>query len=125
MSTRRYEVAAEYIDYMEAMVAYYEDQSFALIGYELPQILLIHANKLNSVKLPDLLAMLKSRGYDFITLDEALKDKAYTLADDTFYGRGGITWLHRWALSLGKDGSFFKGEPRASGWVKDEAGIER
>jgi len=30
---------------------------------------------------------------------------------DTYVGPAGITWLHRWALTAGKRGAFFAGEP--------------
>jgi hypothetical protein len=66
--------------------------------------------------------MMKRRGYKFITLDEALTDKAYA-SPDTFKGRGGITWLHRWALTAGKRGAFFAGEPQTAAFVQKEAKI--
>lgn len=43
------------------------------------QILLIHANLLNSYALGDILQMYKNNGYTFITLTEALKNPAPTL----------------------------------------------
>ena len=76
----------------------------------IPQILLIHANSINADFLGKLLSELKNRGYSFITLDEALKDNAYK-STDKYTGKGGISWLHRWALTQGKRGEFFKGEP--------------
>lgn len=106
----------EYISYMEKVIAYYEKQSIDLLNYEIPQVLLIHANKLNADYLDKLVKMIQKRGYSFITLDEALKDKAYESAD-TFTGKGGITWLHRWALTRGKRGKFFAGEPLPAEFV--------
>lgn len=64
----------------------------------------------------------KKRGYQFISLDEALKDKAYT-SPDTYAGPGGITWVHRWAVTAGKDDDFFRGEPRTPAFVMKEAGV--
>lgn len=93
-------VALEYIPYMEKMFEFYEKLSSDVIGYEVPQILLIHANLLNAEQLDKLATMLSSRGYKFITLEEALKDKAY-LQKDTYIGPIGISWLHRWAISKG------------------------
>lgn len=43
------------------------------------QILLIHANLINSYALGDILQMYKNNGYTFITLEEALKNPAPTL----------------------------------------------
>ncbi len=116
-------VADEYIPYMEAKVAYFENQSRKLFGREIAQILLIHANRLNSRYLDSLLAMLKSRGYTFIPLDAALSDSAYQSAD-TYTGAGGISWLHRWALTRGERGTFFAGEPTVPAFVMQAAGVD-
>lgn len=48
-------------------------------GQPVKQILLIHANLLNSYALNDLIQMYKKNGYTFITLTEALKNPAPTL----------------------------------------------
>ncbi len=109
-------IGAAYLDYMERVVAYYESQSRDLFGREIRQILLIHANTLNSYYFDDLAQLLRKRGYAFISLAEALEDEAYASAD-RYTGPGGITWLHRWALTQGKRGEFFKGEPEVDEFV--------
>ncbi|MBA2651187.1 MAG: polysaccharide deacetylase family protein [Tatlockia sp.] len=48
-------------------------------GQPVKQILLIHANLLNSYALNDIIQMYKQNGYTFITLTEALKNPAPTL----------------------------------------------
>ncbi|MDA8017245.1 MAG: polysaccharide deacetylase family protein [Thermoanaerobaculia bacterium] len=111
-----------YVDYMVRMVAYYEDQSRQLFEREIPQILLLHANALNADHLPPLVEQLESRGYRFIELDEALGDPAFD-SPDRYTGRGGITWIHRWAITRGVDPSMFHGEPATPDWVQDVAGI--
>jgi hypothetical protein len=40
-----------------------------------PEILLIHANLINSYAMGDVIALFKKRGYRFITLDEAIARK--------------------------------------------------
>jgi peptidoglycan/xylan/chitin deacetylase (PgdA/CDA1 family) len=104
------EVLKSYIAYMDTVFGYYEQQSMALFGYEMKQTLLMHANKLNADAMPELIRMMRDRGYEFISLGEALEDKAYQ-SEDQFYGKAGISWIHRWALTQGKKGTFFKGEP--------------
>lgn len=104
------EVGRRYVTYMGDYVAYYEAQSDSLFGRQIPQILLIHANTINADYLGKLLARLKQRGYSFVSLHEVLTDAAYR-SPDRYYGKGGISWLHRWALTKGKKGAFFKGEP--------------
>ena len=109
-------IAAAYLDYMDRVFTYYEAQSRALFGREIKQVLLIHSNTLNSEYFGDLARLLKKRGYTFISLAKALEDVAYT-TPDRYTGSGGITWLHRWALTKGKKGDFFKSEPEVDEFV--------
>jgi peptidoglycan/xylan/chitin deacetylase (PgdA/CDA1 family) len=94
-------VADEYLPYMERMFEYYEELSRTTLGYELPQVLMLTANALNAHKMEDLVAMMKRRGYEFVTLEEALEDKAYRQKTG-YIGRGGLSWLERWALDKGQ-----------------------
>ncbi|MCP5052351.1 MAG: polysaccharide deacetylase family protein [bacterium] len=116
------QVADTYISYMERKLNYYEQQSTALFGHEIRQVLLLHANALNAGHFGRLAQMMKKRGYRFISLHKALKDPAYR-SPNSYAGRGGISWLHRWAITKGKKGDFFKGEPQAPRFVKKLAGI--
>lgn len=115
-------IGEAYVPYMESYFAYYEQQSTALFGREIKQILLLHANALNADYFDDLARMMERRGYKFITLAEALTDEAYK-SNDTFTGPGGISWIHRWALTRGVKNDFFRGEPRTPAFVMKEAGI--
>jgi hypothetical protein len=103
-------IAKAYVDYMTDVTAYYEQQADALFGRPAAHTLLIHANRLNAAVIDDLLEMFLERGYEFVSLEVALRDPVYGSADE-FTGRGGITWLHRWALTAGKRGEFFGTEP--------------
>lgn len=117
-------IADSYLDYMQRKLAYFENQSLKLLGREMPQIMLIHANKLNADHLDDLLFMLRKRGYRFVSLDQVLTDDAFDLPD-TYVGRGGISCLHRWAWSRGVDpGTFFAGEPEVPAEILKLAGVE-
>ena len=71
---------------------------------------------MNSEYFENLAELLKNRGYRFIPLAEALEDEAYA-SEDSYTGSGGITWLHRWALTQGKRGDFFRGEPEVDEFV--------
>jgi peptidoglycan/xylan/chitin deacetylase (PgdA/CDA1 family) len=114
---------ADYVPYMLAKVDYFERQSIALLGYNLPQVLLMHANELNADSYLALVEGMRARGYAFIDLDTALQDPAYARAD-AYTGRWGPSWIHRWAIGEGKDKAFFAGEPKVPQWVLDYAGIE-
>jgi len=116
------QVADAYVPYMERKIEYWERQSVALFGREVKQILLVHANSINADHFDDMVRMLRKRGYRFITLDEALKDNAYTSAD-TFTGAAGISWIHRWAITRGVAKDFFKSEPTTPEFVMKLAGV--
>jgi peptidoglycan/xylan/chitin deacetylase (PgdA/CDA1 family) len=115
-------VGGAYIPYMESKLDYWERQSVKLFGREVKQTLLIHANFINSDYLDDLAKMFKKRGYEFVTLEAALKDEAYRLPD-TFTGRAGISWLHRWALARGRE-SVLANEPKVPEFVMKAAGVD-
>jgi hypothetical protein len=105
-----------YLAYMTSVVAYYEQQSQVIVGREVRQTLLLHANRLNADAMDRLAKMFEERGYTFISLDRALEDPAYT-QDDSYVGPAGITWLHRWAMTQGKRG-IFAGEPTVPDWIE-------
>jgi hypothetical protein len=105
---------------MTAIAAYYVQQSMALFGREIPQVLLLHSNRLNADTFDALARMFEGRGYSFVPLDRAVSDSAYR-SRDTYVGPAGITWLHRWALTAGKRGAFFAGEPTVPGYVERAA----
>lgn len=113
-------IADAYVPYMEAKVAYFERNEQELFGRPIRHVLLVHANMLNAERFGDLAAMFERRGYRFITLDRALEDPAYA-AEDTYAGSGGITWLHRWALTRKMPKAFFAGEPETPAFVVDSA----
>lgn len=112
-----------YVPYMLAKLDYYERQSVALLGYALPQVLLLHANELNAAAYVDLVEGIRRRGYRFVGLDEAMADPAYGRADG-YTGRYGPSWLHRWAMAVGKPKAFYAGEPEVPRWVLELAGVD-
>ena len=109
-------IGRDYVDYMLDMFGYYEDQSKQLFGRNISHVLLIHANELNADWLGALADRLLAEGYAFLTLDEALEDAAYR-SDDTYTGPGGITWIHRWAITREVNPAVFRGEPATPGYV--------
>ncbi|UYB51903.1 polysaccharide deacetylase family protein [Xanthomonas sp. AM6] len=112
-----------YVPYMLNKLDYFEAQSQRLFGRRIAQVWLMHANELNAVAFPELIAATRRRGYAFITLDEALRDPAYRYAEG-YTGRGGISWLHRWAMAEKKPKDFYAGEPVVPAWVFALAGID-
>ena len=106
-------VREAYLDWFEAVFAHYEGWATEVLGYEPPQVLLLHASLLNAVAFGALAARLERRGYRFVSLDEALADPAYR-RPDPFVGRYGSSWLHRWARDAGRE---VRWEPDAPDWV--------
>ena len=107
---------SEYVPYLASIVEFFEQRAVEVTGHDIPQILLIHASQLNADEMPKILAMFRAHSYSFITLDEALKDPAYSLAED-YAGKGGFSWIHRWSITKKMKG---KGEPDEPAWVRTD-----
>ncbi|HEX8843230.1 MAG TPA: polysaccharide deacetylase family protein [Pyrinomonadaceae bacterium] len=106
-------VVDEYIPYMERMFEFFEKLSVETVGYEVKQVLLLHANELNADHFGDLVRMMRKRGYNFISLEQALLDRAYSLTDAQ--SSKGLSWIHRWALAKGME---MRQEPREPEWLR-------
>jgi peptidoglycan/xylan/chitin deacetylase (PgdA/CDA1 family) len=118
----RKQIAAAYIPYLESKLDYFERQSMSLFGRDVSQTLLLHANSINAALFGDVVKLLRRRGYEIVTLDEALKDEAYS-QPETFTGKAGISWLHRWAIAKGKE-NILPDEPRVPGFVMKASGFD-
>jgi peptidoglycan/xylan/chitin deacetylase (PgdA/CDA1 family) len=94
-------IIQEYIDHTRAKFDFYESASKKMFGRNIKHTWLLHVNLINSLAMEDLLKMVQERGYDFVTLDKALEDKAYAESDN-FYGPYGVSWLYRWDFTRGK-----------------------
>lgn len=93
-------IGAAYAPYMEAAFARAEQLALDLFGRDIPHVLVLHANSLNADYFADLAEMLRGRGYRFISLDEAMQDKAYgsTLG---ISANEGESWLENWSRVAG------------------------
>ena len=89
-----------YHEYTNQVFDYYEKFSKDLIGYEPKQVLLLHGNWLEADHIGELLDLLRKRGYQFITLQDALGDPAYSLPDE-YVGEEGTGWIDHWAITRG------------------------
>ncbi|HEX9928871.1 MAG TPA: polysaccharide deacetylase family protein [Pyrinomonadaceae bacterium] len=116
------QIGTAYVPYLEAKMDYWERQSIKLFNREPKQILLLHANSINADYFDDVAGMLRKRGYQFVTLENALTDEAYKLPD-TFTKRAGISWLHRWALDKGRE-MVLPNEPKTPDFVLKAAGVD-
>jgi len=110
-------VGGAYIEHMRDSFAFSEAQSLRVLDREPAQVLMLHANALNADYLDELVAMLKRRGYGFVSTEVALRDPAYR-SRDTYTGREGLSWLQRWAITRGMEPGR---EPREAEWVRTVA----
>jgi peptidoglycan/xylan/chitin deacetylase (PgdA/CDA1 family) len=92
-------IASSYLSYMEQIFEHYERRSRAVLGREPAQILLLHANEINSDHFSRLVSLLEGRGYTFVSLEQALQDPAYSLPDAVV--PKGYSWIDRWGLAKG------------------------
>lgn len=105
----------DYVQYMAEIFGHWERLSRSLLGREPAQVLLLHANALNADWLGALAAMIRTRGYRFVALDEALRDEAYA-QPDRYIRDNGPSWLERWAVTRGMDPGRM---PALPGWVAE------
>ena len=107
-------VGEAYVAYMTTVLDFFEPYGAEITGGREPaQILLLHANTLNRDWYPQIDALYRARGYQFVTLAQALADPIYGHAD-TYVRRNGISWLHRWTQT---DGRPIRWEPEPPAWI--------
>jgi len=92
-------VAREYLKCADLKFDFCERVTSELFGRSIKQILLLHTNELNADNFDELIAVLKARGYRFISLEEALTDPVYKFPDKYLPSSD---WLSHWAFSQGK-----------------------
>jgi peptidoglycan/xylan/chitin deacetylase (PgdA/CDA1 family) len=109
-----------YIRYMRRRFEWAEAMSHLVFHRDIAQILLLHASTLNADAFPDLAAMMRARGYRFISIDDAFRDAAYQTPDR--WTGGGVSWLERWGVARGIAPGRFEHDPSVPPWVQRLAG---
>lgn len=89
-----------YLKHIDESLAYAERQSQAVFGRNISHILQLHIGIATASFLPELVAHLRERGYEFITLDEALQDPAYA-TEELYIGPLGLIFTDRVAATKG------------------------
>lgn len=105
----------EYLAFTAAQIDYFSRMNEEVLGYEPPEIMLLHDNQLNADGMNQILALFQSRGYKFVSLDQAERDPVYQ-APDTFVTKYGPMWGYRWARERGVEVDGSK-EPDPPAWV--------
>ena len=83
-----------YHESMHAAVRHFERVSDQLFERrDVPQILLLHANAVGASEWDALFTWLKSSGHEFVTIDQALADPAFQMAQAYVGDNGSSLWL--------------------------------
>ena len=75
--------AGEYITYSRTL-------SQRLYGRDIPYVLLLHVGAFDAKMLPQLIALFRQRGFQFVTLPQAESDPAYSADPKVAYPGGGL-----------------------------------
>jgi peptidoglycan-N-acetylglucosamine deacetylase len=78
-----------YLSTADQYITVFRDLTHTLYGRDIPYVLLLHIGAFDAKMLPDLIALLRSRGFTFTTLSEAMKDAAYREDPDIALKYGG------------------------------------
>jgi peptidoglycan-N-acetylglucosamine deacetylase len=113
----------EYIAYTSSEIDYYASLSRQVLGYEPPQVMLLHDNRLNADVIDEVLELFQNKGYRFVSLRAAQSDPAYGIPD-TYITPYGPMWGYRWAKekNVKVDGRL---EPEPPQWIIDLAGLKK
>jgi peptidoglycan/xylan/chitin deacetylase (PgdA/CDA1 family) len=117
-------IAAAWVPHLERQFEFFEQLSQELLGREMRQVLLLHANSLNAERIVELGAMLRRRGYEFVPLERALADPAFSLPDG-YVGGDSVGWLERLALARENGPSLLEPRPRTPRSVRVRAEVGR
>lgn len=110
-------VAEAYLDFSRRLFEFWEGVSKELVGAAHPQVLLLHANRLNADTFGDLADLLERRGYRYAPLEEVLADPVYERRDG-YVGPAGVLWQFRWAKAEGKTFDW-REEPEPPDWIAE------
>jgi len=115
-------IADAYLEFSAKIYEFYEGVAEKLFGRSIAHVYLLHANELNADLFDRFAELTRARGYEFITLDEALTDAAYATAD-RYAGPAGTSWLFRWdatqAEGSGARKVDWRNEPSVPEWVRE------
>lgn len=109
----------EYLAYSATEIDFYAALNSRVLGYEPPEVMLLHDSLLNADTIGEVLALFRSRGYRFVSLSEAQRDPAYAIPD-TYITKYGPMWGYRWAKEK-RVGNLGMKEIEPASWVADYA----
>jgi len=87
-------IRAAYVEHVLRATAHFRAEGREVMGREVRQVLLLHANALAADALDALLSALEAQHARFIELPQALEDPVYAKPDQ-WAGKVGLSWLYR------------------------------
>lgn len=99
-----------YVAYTALAVPWYRMAALQLLGRRPDLVFLLHASRINADSIGDIAGILRANRLKPVSLDRAMRDKAYAIPDDR-PDEAGDEWLSRWSELLKKPlpwGSFPK-----------------
>ena len=101
-TARAARIKQAYLEHTAKSVAWYRQAAHGLLGRRPSFVFLLHATRLNADSLDQLVDILRRNNLQPMTLDRAMDDPAYRIAD-TYAGPDGDEWLSRWSRTLHKN----------------------
>jgi peptidoglycan-N-acetylglucosamine deacetylase len=95
-------IRQQYLEYTSQAVIWYRQAALTLLGRRPALVFLLHASRLNADSIDQIAGILRENDLHAVTLDHAMHDPAYEIADN-YVGPDGDEWLTRWSLTLHKD----------------------
>ena len=107
---------AAYLAFTDEMFEFHERVSGDMFDRQIKHVFLVHTNELNARHLSAVVDLIRARGYDFVSLAQALADEAYALPDE-YAGPAGVSWMFRWDYSTGRNVDW-RAEPEPPAFIQ-------
>lgn len=104
------DIGNKYVNKTMQYFDYFENLSHKKFDRNINQVYLCHDNALNRDYLPALIKRLEARNYEFISLDEALKDEVYQ-SPNYYHKKWGFSWFYRWMSDKEERKNMLHSEP--------------
>jgi peptidoglycan/xylan/chitin deacetylase (PgdA/CDA1 family) len=94
-------IRRDYLAYTERSLDWSRRAAHLLFGREIAQVMLLHDTRLNADSMDALARLLHRLHLRPVSLDRAMRDRAYRTPDRTL-SKDGVDWLERWSETLKK-----------------------
>lgn len=96
------EIKSQYLAYTAKRIEWSLKSGRILFGRDIAQVMLLHCTRLNADTLDNLASIFRRLHLKPVSLDEAMRDRAYAVQDH-YVSKDGVNWLERWADRMHKN----------------------